>query len=177
VIGFPLLLTSFLYFRRAKIKEQMTTQETVLDPYGIIYENYREKTFFWEVIAILRRACVVALPLIFTQDLYLSQAYILLAFLFFLLQYLQSPYKNPRENRYEIFCLSLLIVVATLQAGMIDMDSWPVGTQVLMTLSVLPPFIVFAVLFLPRVRLWIKSKTKNDVEISNLEKAPQIQEK
>jgi len=155
VITFPILLGLLLY----KFRNDLESKENVLPKgyfIGTIYESYKRTRFWWEPIALIRRTILVAFSVLIIDALFLSQAYCLLACATLMIQMIWKPFSTSQDNFLEEFCLLCILIISVLQAGLLNSRSFPVATQVLVSIFVLLPLLLTVWFY---ALLWKKKQT------------------
>jgi len=104
---------------------------------------YSPRAFWWQGLAIVRRALLAAVAAAINEPLYVSQSYAALALSFLTLQIFFRPYVSNRVNWEETVFLTLLTLIAVLLVGLGDRDTLPIATQALIGLIVFIPVVYF----------------------------------
>ena len=110
IIGFPLLIWVMLYRNRQKLESHRV--ETMV---GFMYENYKPRLWWVEVVLIGRRILIAAAMSLIPEGhpLSLEIVLVVLVTFLFLFQFLQ-PYRNRTDVNCEIVSIvSLLILINT----------------------------------------------------------------
>jgi hypothetical protein len=132
--------------------------------FGVLYEQYTPRSFFWEVVVLLRRTILIVLQIFLTRaPQWKFMGFIVLCLLSLLTHVMVHPFQNPLDNKLEAYSLSLLVIVAAILTA----DSPPfvyLETEVILSVLILLPIAAFVVFFvLLRLRGRIRgSKVAND---------------
>ena len=149
--GVPLYLL-ILLFRKRRMKKLM--EPYMLNTYSFIYQNYKDKFVYWEVIILFRKALIVAV-IVFAYPLGSNlQAVMALGILTLalVLHLIAAPFKYPRLNVLE--GCSLMVSIFSFYGGVVFNDAnTSEYARVLLTVilvivnSLLMAVILFAVFF------------------------------
>ena len=118
--GIPFYLLILLFYKRQK-KQLM--EPYMLNTYGFIYQNYRDRFMYWEVTILFRKASIGAI-VVFAYSLGSNlQAMMALGILNLALvvHLIAAPFKYPRLNVLEN--CSLIVSIVTLYGGVVFNDT------------------------------------------------------
>jgi len=188
VIGLPILFAILLfYYRKAialydpmtqSINPQSTPEEkTIVSRLGILFDNYRQKRYYWEVLALSRRTLViglgnalVGLPAIRYQILVVLNVVILLLQVFYRPFLPRHVGRKHNGNYVETFALSSLVLLSIFTSD--------TGDNLLfqeVTVSLIAFVSVFVLIFLvARETLYQVKKSTMMRKIANSISSPEL---
>ena len=107
VVGLP--LWTFLVLRD---KRALLANTSVRLQYGFLYNGYAPRSYYWEVVSLVRKELVAGVAVFLAQQGTLAQSFVLLLLLFLalLLTLRVRPFVRPLLNSLESFSLSALII-------------------------------------------------------------------
>ena len=120
LFGIPFYLLIFLLYKRQK---KQLTELHVLNTYGFIYQNYKDKFVYWEVIILFRKAMISAI-IVFAYPLGANlQGVMVLGVLNLALavHLIATPFKYRLLNVLE--GCSLVVSIVTFYAGVVFNDA------------------------------------------------------
>lgn len=86
--------------------------------FGFLYETYKANRYWFEPIALLRRALLLGINVVlFNDPIYRSQAFVLHAVIAFLFHVLVLPFRSAIDNLLETASLFTLCCLSAFQAG------------------------------------------------------------
>ena len=137
--------------------------------YGGLAEAYRPRVYFYEVIAIMRRTALVALSVTFYGEPATRAAALALLCLAALgMHIIWRPFRQPADNRLELYTLTLLAVLAVLIAPYHSSTGHPpTVTVAFLLLFVLPTLLLATVIARETLR---KARTKLSGLVSGIKR-------
>jgi hypothetical protein len=129
-IGVPLYLASFFIFRRNSMSDQ-----TFFARYGFIWESYRSKYLWWELVYMARRLILIVVY-VSTYSKSRAYQYSWLSFcsvILLLMHMLCNPFQGVLMNQLESFSLLLhSLMVALLIGSTVPFGDGPVAGYVIL---------------------------------------------
>lgn len=118
VVGIP-LFTFLVLFQNSSL----LGNRSVKQKYGFLYNGFHRRSYYWEVVTILRKEIVAAISVFLIQQGTVVQSMLLLLtmLIFLLLTIRISPYERPKLNKLEI--QSLLALSLTVFTGLFYLGS------------------------------------------------------
>jgi hypothetical protein len=112
VCALPIVSILFLYLRRRSL-----TLDTFRAKFGVLYEYYLPRAYYYESIIMLRRVVLIALIVFFKRKAVLYSILSVANLLFMLLHLFFQPFVLPADNKREGFALCILTLITILLAG------------------------------------------------------------
>jgi len=113
VIGVPVGIAVGLWWNRKRLYDP--EDDKFKRRYGIVFETYLERRFWWEVVILIRRVVLIAVYTGVNSNFALQNSWLSVANVLFLLIHLVAlPYASPADNIYEATELVVLIILTTL---------------------------------------------------------------
>ena len=93
-------------------RKKLLTNLNVRQRYGFLYNGFSHRSYYWEVVSIIRKEIVAAISALFIQEGTQVQSYLLLLvlFAFILLMIKVKPYERPLLNNLELYSLQVLFL-------------------------------------------------------------------
>lgn len=109
VVGIPLFTFLVLHQNSALLRNA-----SVKKKYGFLYNGFHARSYYWEVVSILRKEAVAAISVFLLQQGTVVQSMLLLLTMavFVLLTIRVAPYERPQLNRLELQSLLALSLTA-----------------------------------------------------------------
>ena len=109
VVGIPLFTFLVLYQNSSLLRNTRVKKK-----YGFLYNGFHARSYYWEVISIVRKEVVAAISVFLVQQGTVVQSMLLLlAMVFFVLLTIRiAPYERPQLNRLELQSLLALSLTA-----------------------------------------------------------------
>ena len=149
VIGLPLAVMGILF---RGYRKQLLADQAFRGTWGLLYESYSHKRFFFEPLLLIRRVSVVALAvLLYSDQLARTQALSFVCFIWCLAQVLSRPFARSIVNYLETTSLALLTIVSVLLTGPDQFGDNSLFTRVIVVVLVLT-FVIGLALFILFVR-------------------------
>ena len=95
-----------------KEKKPFLDNQNVIERYGFLYNGFSRRSYYWEVVSIIRKEIVAGISALLIQEGTLVQCFLLLVvlFVFNLLVIKVKPYERPLLNSFELYSLQVLII-------------------------------------------------------------------
>lgn len=160
VIGFPLVVLFGLQYAKKHgycimDDSQRTSPKAILfhARFSFLYETYREKYYWWEAVALVRRSLLVALGiLLWDYPLDAQQGFAVFNLLVMLAQASSRPFSTGEENLLENISLTVITVVSIVQTGVETFDDYKLWQKISISALVLTSLFSF-VLWWFRVKI------------------------
>lgn len=116
--------------------------------WGVLFKTYRDKLWWWQFVALIRRTILVLLSFTFWDSEFdLSKAFSVFSLVILLAHLKMQPFKRGGDNQRETISLCVLCLVSAVSAHN-NGEVIPLFTQILLVVLIFLTFTVFLVILL-----------------------------